>query len=211
MTKKITYEQNQFEVYITNKEIKKRIKEIANDLNTDFISDRPIFIGVLNGCIYFMMDLLKEIKFDYEIDFDKIKSYVGMEQHDISSDLLDYTFLKDKNIIIVEDIIDSEWTKEEIVDLAQDTVTLINNEIDAIEDTFANAITVNFVIQASLEKSRQALQDDPCILPKKCSSCKHVCTVSATCGALVAHVSKRNVVFASLASPRTLQRAQIRP
>ena len=107
MTKKITYEKNQFEVYITNKEIKKRIKEIANDLNTDFISERPIFIGVLNGCIYFMMDLLKEIKFDYEIDFVKIKSYVGMEQHDISSDLLDYTFLKDKNIIIVEDIIDS--------------------------------------------------------------------------------------------------------
>jgi len=37
-------------------------------------------------------------------------------------------------ITIVEDIIDSEWTKEEIVDLAQDTVTLINNEIDSIDE-----------------------------------------------------------------------------
>ena len=37
-------------------------------------------------------------------------------------------------ITIVEDIIDSEWTKEEIVDLAQDTVTLINNEIDLIDE-----------------------------------------------------------------------------
>ena len=37
-------------------------------------------------------------------------------------------------ITIVEDIIDSEWTKEEIFDLAQDTVTLINNEIDSIEE-----------------------------------------------------------------------------
>jgi len=37
-------------------------------------------------------------------------------------------------ITTVEDIIDSEWTKEEIVDLAQDTVTLINNEIDSIEE-----------------------------------------------------------------------------
>ena len=37
-------------------------------------------------------------------------------------------------ITIVEDVIDSEWTKEEIVDLAQDTVTLINNEIDSIEE-----------------------------------------------------------------------------
>ena len=37
-------------------------------------------------------------------------------------------------ITIVEEIVDSEWTKEEIVDLAQDTVTLINNEIDGIEE-----------------------------------------------------------------------------
>ena len=37
-------------------------------------------------------------------------------------------------ITIVEDIVDSEWTKEEIVDLAQDTVTLINNEIDSIDE-----------------------------------------------------------------------------
>jgi len=37
-------------------------------------------------------------------------------------------------ITIVEELIDSQWTKEEIVDLAQDTVTLINNEIDSIEE-----------------------------------------------------------------------------
>ena len=37
-------------------------------------------------------------------------------------------------ITIVEEVIDSEWTKEEIVDIAQDTVTLINNEIDLINE-----------------------------------------------------------------------------
>ena len=37
-------------------------------------------------------------------------------------------------ITVVEELIDSEWTKEEIVDLAQDTVTLINNEIDSMEE-----------------------------------------------------------------------------
>lgn len=37
-------------------------------------------------------------------------------------------------ITVVEELIDSQWTKEEIVDLAQDTVTLINNEIDSIEE-----------------------------------------------------------------------------
>ena len=37
-------------------------------------------------------------------------------------------------ITIVEELINAEWTKEEIVDLAQDTVTLINNEVDALEE-----------------------------------------------------------------------------
>jgi len=37
-------------------------------------------------------------------------------------------------ITIVEELIDTEWTKEEIVDIAQDTVTLINNEVDALEE-----------------------------------------------------------------------------
>ena len=37
-------------------------------------------------------------------------------------------------ITVVEELLDSQWTKEEIVDLAQDTVTLINNEIDSIEE-----------------------------------------------------------------------------
>ena len=107
MSRKISYEKSTFEVYINNQEIENRIKEISNELNIDFKDKNPIFIGVLNGCIYFMMDLLKNIEFDYEIDFVKVKSYIGMKQYDISSSLLDFEYLKNKNVIIVEDIIDS--------------------------------------------------------------------------------------------------------
>ena len=39
-----------------------------------------------------------------------------------------------EKITVVEEMEDAEWTKEEIVDLAQDTVTLINNEVDAMEE-----------------------------------------------------------------------------
>ena len=65
-----------------------------------------------------------------------IKIFVEAKKHPYSFDrfmdkLYDSGVAK---ITVVEDIIDSEWTKEEIVDLAQDTVTLINNEIDAIEE-----------------------------------------------------------------------------
>ena len=107
MSRKINYDKSTFEVYIDNQKIENRIREISNELNIDFKDKNPIFIGVLNGCIYFMMDLLKNIEFDYEIDFVKVKSYIGMKQYDISSSLLDFEYLKNKNVIIVEDIIDS--------------------------------------------------------------------------------------------------------
>ena len=107
MSRKINYDKSTFEVYINNQKIENRIREISNELNIDFKDKNPIFIGVLNGCIYFMMDLLKNVEFDYEIDFVKVKSYIGMKQYDISSSLLDFEYLKNKNVIIVEDIIDS--------------------------------------------------------------------------------------------------------
>ena len=65
-----------------------------------------------------------------------IKLFVENKKHPYSFDrFMDKLYEAGvAKITIVEDIIDSEWTKEEIVDLAQDTVTLINNEIDAIEE-----------------------------------------------------------------------------
>lgn len=65
-----------------------------------------------------------------------VKLYVETKKHPYSFDrFMDKLYdLGVAKITIVEDIIDSEWTKEEIVDLAQDTVTLINNEIDSIDE-----------------------------------------------------------------------------
>jgi len=76
-------------------------------------------------------------KFDCEyLEGSYIKLYVEHKKYPYSFErfmdkLYDCGVAK---ITVVEELIDSEWTKEEIVDLAQDTVTLINNEIDAIEE-----------------------------------------------------------------------------
>jgi hypothetical protein len=65
-----------------------------------------------------------------------VKLYVENKKHPYSFErfmdkLYDCGVAK---ITVVEELINSEWTQEEIVDLAQDTVTLINNEIDLIEE-----------------------------------------------------------------------------
>ena len=96
---------------ISESEIKKRVKILANKINEDYKGKNPIFIGILNGCYVFMADLLREIEIDVEVDFVKIRSYEGDSstgtikfRKDISADI------NGRDIIIVEDIIDSGFT-----------------------------------------------------------------------------------------------------
>ena len=96
---------------ISESEIKKRVKVVASKINEDYKGKNPIFIGILNGCYVFMADLLREIELDVEVDFVKIRSYEGDSstgtikfRKDISADI------NGRDIIIVEDIIDSGFT-----------------------------------------------------------------------------------------------------
>ena len=99
-----------FSKYLSSKDINNRIIEIAKDINANEI-DNSIFVGVLDGSIRFMMDLMNNIKFSYEIGFIKIQSYKKMNRSDINLVLdIDTKLIKNKNIFIVEDIVDSGET-----------------------------------------------------------------------------------------------------
>jgi len=92
-------------------DIKKRVSEIGQAVSNEFKGKDPIFIGVLNGSFMFMADLLRSLNIDCEMDFIKIRSYVGKSSSgtiqlikDISADITN------RNVILVEDIIDSGHT-----------------------------------------------------------------------------------------------------
>ena len=96
---------------VSEEDIKKRVKELAKQITEDYKDKSPIFIGILNGCYVFMADLLREIDLDVEVDFVKIRSYEADSstgtikfRKDISADI------NNRHIIIVEDIIDSGFT-----------------------------------------------------------------------------------------------------
>ncbi|OIR22792.1 MAG: hypoxanthine phosphoribosyltransferase [Marine Group III euryarchaeote CG-Epi2] len=96
---------------ISKEDIKKRVKELAENISEDYKDKSPIFVGILNGCYVFMADLLREVSIDTEIDFVKIRSYEADSstgtikfRKDISADI------NNRHIIIVEDIIDSGFT-----------------------------------------------------------------------------------------------------
>ncbi len=109
MNDEITINNDHFALYLSEEQIRKKIKELAAQINRDYSGKVPIFIGILNGSFIFFADLIREITVDCEVDFLKLSSYGDAK---ISSGQV--RLLKDLNcqvngrdIIVVEDIIDS--------------------------------------------------------------------------------------------------------
>ncbi len=102
-------EKTKLHIYITPVQISKRIKQLAGKINKDYEQKIPIFIGVLNGAFLFMSDLIREIKVNCEIDFLKLSSYgdskISSGQVKTLKEL--NCDLRGRDVIIVEDIIDS--------------------------------------------------------------------------------------------------------
>ncbi|HSQ76698.1 MAG TPA: hypoxanthine phosphoribosyltransferase [Bacteroidota bacterium] len=119
MAKNITVNGDTFERMFSERTIKNRIKELAAQINNDYAGKTPVFIGILNGSFIFFADLIREITIDCEVDFLKLSSYGDAK---ISSG--NVRLLKDLNcqvtgrdIIIVEDIVDSGLSMQYIRDL----------------------------------------------------------------------------------------------
>ena len=114
--------EDNFIPFLKEDQIQARIKELAEQISKDYRGKIPVFIGVLNGSFIFMSDLIKWVDLDCEIDFFKLSSYGDAK---ISSGRV--TLLKELNcdvtnrdIIIVEDIVDSGLSIKYIEDLFEE-------------------------------------------------------------------------------------------
>ena len=116
METKVTVHQKQFELLLEEETIAKRIRLLAIQLNVGYENRKPIFLGVLNGSFLFLADLMKEVELDCETEFVKIASYHGTSSSGAIKDALGMpTNLKNRDVIIVEDIIDSGLTMKYIL------------------------------------------------------------------------------------------------
>lgn len=106
-------------VLLKPKQLQKGIKKAANWLNKEYKGKQPIIIGVLKGCIPFIGSILPMLHFDFQIDFMSASSFRGnlerQNKLDISLDIT--TDIKGKDVIILEDIIDTAQTLFMIIEM----------------------------------------------------------------------------------------------
>lgn len=106
-------------ILITEEEIQEKIKELAAILTEEYKDRFPLVIGVLKGALPFMADLLKRVDTHLEMDFMDVSSYSGKTvssgEVKILKDL--DTSVEGRDVLIVEDIIDSGLTLSYLVNL----------------------------------------------------------------------------------------------
>lgn len=106
-------------VLVTREEIKARCEELGKQLTEEYKDKNPLVIGVLKGSIHFMADVCREMDCYLELDFMDVSSYgnatVSSGEVRILKDL--DTNVEGRDLLIVEDIIDSGRTLAYLVDL----------------------------------------------------------------------------------------------
>ena len=105
-----------FEKYISKHKIDQAIDLVAQTINAEYKGKNPIFVVVLNGAFHFASDLISRFEGDCEVEFIKMSSYDGTESTgNVIVDIpLDFE-IEDREIIIVEDIVDSGQTIEKLI------------------------------------------------------------------------------------------------
>lgn len=107
-------------VLISEEDIKRRVKELALEIDTFYIDiEKPlVVIGLLKGSFIFMSDLIKLMKTPLEVDFMSVSSYGNsMENTEVTIKKDIETHIKGRDLLIIEDIIDTGITLKKIEEI----------------------------------------------------------------------------------------------
>ena len=110
-----------FEPYVSAEELNQITERMASEVYQDLQESRPIFIAILNGSFMFAADFLRHYKGECEISFVKMASYKGTQSTGKIHQLIGLsTPVEGRDVVILEDIIDTGNTLEEIYRIFED-------------------------------------------------------------------------------------------
>lgn len=108
--------------------IKERVKSLGKQITFDYRHNEFVILGVLTGAFIFVADLVRQITGDFEIRFIEASSY-GNDTQSSGQCLLGNADVKDKHVLIVDDIVDTGLTLkallEQVIPLAKSVKTCV--------------------------------------------------------------------------------------
>jgi len=108
------------EIIIPTDELQNRVAELGTEISADYQNKDLLLVCILRGGIVFLTDLMRQLKINHTIDFMAVSSYgIGARrssgQARLSLDL--NTDIRGRNVLLVEDIVDSGYTLESVLEL----------------------------------------------------------------------------------------------
>ncbi len=161
---KVSLHQDLAKVLVDEVTIRKRVRELGDIINREYVRKDLLLVSVLKGSIIFMADLIRAITIPHEIDFMATSSYGGGTSSSgvvrILKDL--NNSIEGRNVVVVEDIIDSGNTLSYLLRLLQErrpatlrVMTLLDKperrEVDIHVDWVGFSIPNEFVVGYGLD------------------------------------------------------------
>lgn len=153
-------------ILFTQAQVSSKVKELADKINDDYgLKEELVLICVLKGSSVFCCDLSKHLKMPVQMEFIRVSSYGNNKTSSGNVQALDLTLphLEDKNVLIVEDIIDTGCTMKFLTDILCRThkpkslkvVTFLNKKMarktDIEPDYYGFEIDDKFVVGYGLD------------------------------------------------------------
>ena len=105
-------------VLISADRVRDRITELAHTIEKDYAdSEQLVCIGILKGAVFFMVDLLQQVHLPLAVDFFQTSSYHGKEAGEIRIRKDIEILIRDKDVLLIEDIVDTGHTLQTILAL----------------------------------------------------------------------------------------------
>ncbi len=96
------------EVLVSAEELQRRVGELGREISADYAGRPLLLVGVLKGAVFFLSDLMRFIEIPVEVDFMAVASYGSATDSSGVKDL--DAAIEDRDVLIVEDIVDSGLT-----------------------------------------------------------------------------------------------------